>query len=112
MEINSLIHDILSHFDFLNQISFTPRLSLTVHLSFHSWFRISTGSQTSELEALADKKKKKGVKAMFSKLTKSRSIEDSSTGGSIIGAGVKVRQGGKQGKRDRGREESGLKRGE
>lgn len=27
---------------------------------------------------------------MFSKLTKSRSIEDSTTGGSIIGAGVKV----------------------
>ncbi|KAG0708266.1 hypothetical protein GWK47_024025 [Chionoecetes opilio] len=52
--------------------------------------RISTGSQTSELEALAEKKKKKGVKAIFSKLTKSRSIEDSNTGGSIVGAGVKA----------------------
>ncbi|XP_063870334.1 trichohyalin-like isoform X4 [Scylla paramamosain] len=52
--------------------------------------RISTGSQTSELDALADKKKKKGVKAMFSKLTKSRSIEESGTGGSIVGAGVKA----------------------
>lgn len=27
---------------------------------------------------------------MFSKLTKSRSIEESNTGGSIVGAGVKV----------------------
>ncbi|KAK4310401.1 hypothetical protein Pmani_018037 [Petrolisthes manimaculis] len=37
-----------------------------------------------------EKKKKKGVKGMLSKLTKARSIEDSCTGGSIVGAGVKA----------------------
>ncbi|XP_071538899.1 uncharacterized protein [Panulirus ornatus] len=52
--------------------------------------RISTGSQTSDLDVLGEKKKKKGVKEMISKLAKSRSIEDSSTGGSILGAGVKA----------------------
>ncbi|KAG7162848.1 SOGA3-like [Homarus americanus] len=52
--------------------------------------RISTGSQTSDLDVLGEKKKKKGVKGMLSKLTKSRSIEESSTGGSIVGAGVKA----------------------
>ncbi|XP_037798262.1 uncharacterized protein LOC119593404 isoform X2 [Penaeus monodon] len=51
--------------------------------------RISTGSQTSDLDPLGDKKKK-GIKGMISKLTKSRSIEDSATGGSIGGAGVKA----------------------
>ncbi|XP_069193897.1 trichohyalin isoform X8 [Procambarus clarkii] len=51
--------------------------------------RISTGSQTSDLDVLVEKKKK-GVKGMISKLTKSRSIEESSTGGSIVGAGVKA----------------------
>ncbi|XP_069996902.1 trichohyalin isoform X4 [Penaeus vannamei] len=51
--------------------------------------RISTGSQTSDLDPLGDKKKK-GIKGMISKLTKSRSIEDSATGGSIVGAGVKA----------------------
>lgn len=51
--------------------------------------RISTGSQTSDLDVLGEKKKK-GIKGMFSKLTKSRSIEDSNTGGSIVGAGVKA----------------------
>ncbi|KAK8745425.1 hypothetical protein OTU49_000183 [Cherax quadricarinatus] len=51
--------------------------------------RISTGSQTSELDAVGEKKKK-SVKGMLSKLTKSRSIEETSTGGSIVGAGVKA----------------------
>ncbi|XP_047478471.1 trichohyalin-like [Penaeus chinensis] len=51
--------------------------------------RISTGSQTSDLDPLGDKKRK-GIKGMISKLTKSRSIEESATGGSIVGAGVKA----------------------
>lgn len=48
---------------------------------------MSTGSQASEKEG----EKKKGIKGIFSKLSKARSIEDSSTGGSIVDVGVKVR---------------------
>ncbi|KAF2357410.1 Protein SOGA [Trinorchestia longiramus] len=49
--------------------------------------RISTGSQTSEVDG---DKKVKGIKGIFSKLSKARSIEDSPTGGSIVDVGVKV----------------------
>ncbi|RXG61632.1 hypothetical protein Avbf_13153 [Armadillidium vulgare] len=50
--------------------------------------RISTGSQTSDLD-LAGDQKKKGLKTVFGKLGKSKSIEDSGTGGSIVGVGLK-----------------------
>ncbi|XP_047737121.1 nucleoprotein TPR, partial [Hyalella azteca] len=49
--------------------------------------RISTGSQTSEIEG---EKKPKGIKGLFSKLSKARSIEDSATGDSIVDVGVKA----------------------
>ena len=50
--------------------------------------RISTGSQTSDTGSVD--KKKTGFKSMFSKLGKTKSIEESSTGGSIVDAGKKV----------------------
>ncbi|XP_064088182.1 trichohyalin-like [Macrobrachium nipponense] len=42
--------------------------------------RISTGSQTSDLDSIAGEKKKKGLKGVMSKFGKSRSIEESGTG--------------------------------
>ncbi|XP_066971723.1 early endosome antigen 1 isoform X12 [Macrobrachium rosenbergii] len=52
--------------------------------------RISTGSQTSDLDSIAGDKKKKGLKGVMSKFGKSRSIEESGTGSSIVGAGLKA----------------------
>ncbi|XP_076031421.1 uncharacterized protein LOC143019563 isoform X3 [Oratosquilla oratoria] len=54
--------------------------------------RMSTGSQTSDLDLTLEKKKKKagGIKGVMSKLTKSKSIEDSDTGSLVIGAGLQA----------------------
>lgn len=52
--------------------------------------RISTGSQTSDLDSIAGEKKKKGIKGVMSKFGKSKSIEESGTGTSIVGAGLKA----------------------
>lgn len=49
--------------------------------------RISTGSQTSDVEG---EKKAKGIKGIFSKIGKARSIEGTATGGSIVDVGVKA----------------------
>lgn len=50
--------------------------------------RVSTGSQTSELEA-EKKKEKTGLKKIFSKMHKSRSVE-ASVGDSVVDAGFKA----------------------
>ena len=68
----------------------TKRLILVAKPACH---RISTGSQTSE-KIDAEKKRsssKSRLKGLFSKLNKSRSIEGTSTGESIVDVGVKVR---------------------